>query len=74
MNKQKMVGTKEFYELMDQFEKDVKKIIYGHKIKRENIKDVPAGVFYTDGYVNTMFQSYMHGYQNAKCLARIGAI
>jgi len=66
-----MVGTKEFYELMEQFEKDVKKVMYGHKIERVSKEEkVPADVFYQDGYVNTLFMMYMYGYQSGKYIER----
>ncbi len=62
---------KEFYELQLQFEKNVKELIYGHKIDRVSKDDkVPSGIFYNDGYVNTLFHSYMHGYEYAKCKMR----
>ena len=64
-----MKGTKEFYELMIQFEKDVKNITYGHIVEREkrNVK-LPADVFYTDGHINQLFRAYMLGYANGKTL------
>jgi hypothetical protein len=64
---------KEFYELRKQFEKDMKQLIYGHGLDRAS-SNVPTGVFYDDGYVNTLFHSYMLGYESAKCFARIGLI
>ena len=68
-------GDKEFYELMAQFEKNMKELIYGHKIDRVSKNDkVPAGIFYDDGYVNTLFHAYMIGYENAKCLVRLEMI
>jgi hypothetical protein len=63
---------KEFYELRNQFEKDMKQLIYGHRLDRAN--NIPTGNFYDDGYVNTLFHSYMLGYENAKCLSRLGTI
>ncbi len=60
-----MVGTKAFYDLQAQFEKDAKEVIYGHKIERVGRNEkVPKGIFYQDGYVNTLFQMYMRGYQH----------
>ena len=52
------------------FEKDVRKITYGHKIDRENLKDekLPANVFYRDGHINELFRIYMLGYALAKNL------
>lgn len=65
-------GDKEFCELMFQFEKDMKQLIYGHKTDRvSNDEKVPAGIFYNDGYVNTLFHSYMLGYEYSKCLTRL---
>lgn len=62
-----MTGTSEFYELMDQFEKDVRKITYGHKVERIGRgAKVPAGQFYHDGHVNELFRAYMYGYQLRK--------
>lgn len=66
-----MRGTKEFYDMQDQFEKDIGSVMYGHKIERIGREEkVPVSIFYHDGYVNTLFHAYMLGYQNAKCLAR----
>jgi len=60
-----MVGTKAFYDLQAQFEKDTKEVIYGHMIERVGRDEiVPKGIFYHDGYVNTLFQMYMRGYQH----------
>ena len=68
-------GDKEFCELMEQFEKNIKELIYGHEMDRVSKEDkVPSGIFYNDGYINTMFHVYMMGYENAKCLTRLGAI
>ena len=64
----KMLNSKEFYELMAQFEKDMK---YG-QLKREEKKMWPRKVYYCNGEVNNLFKIYMLGYQNAKCLARLG--
>jgi len=70
-----MRGTKEFYDIQNQFEKDIKSIIYGHEIERVvKGEAVPVDVFYHDGYVNTLFHAYMLGHQNAKCLSRMGGI
>lgn len=66
-----MTGTKEFYELMEVFEKISKGLFYGHRVERENIKEVPAGQFYTDGHVNEMFQAFLHGYQYHKSISNL---
>ncbi len=62
-------GDREFHELREQFEKNMKELIYGHKVDRVH-KDakVPAGEFYNDGYVNKLFHAYMMGYEFAKCV------
>lgn len=64
------VGTKEFYDLMNQFEKDLKNMnVYGCRIQREPLKMGEKNVyFYTDGRVNGLFEAYMFGYSNAKCI------
>ena len=67
-----MRGTKEFYELMDKFEKDSKNLFYGHRVERyERDEKVPTSEFYTDGFVNQMFHAYMTGYQFHKCIANL---
>ena len=62
-------GDKEFYDLREQFEKNMKEITYGHSLERDTsgIK----GVWYADGYVNTLFNTYMYGYEYAKSIARM---
>ncbi len=67
-----MVGTKEFYELQDEFEKAMKDLVYGYKIERvKKDDDQPKGHFYYDGTVNQMFHVYMRGYQNGKLTERM---
>lgn len=63
------VGDKEFYELMEQFEKNMKDLTYGHEVIRD--KTDIKGVWYEDGHVNTLFNTYMHGYEYAKSIARL---
>ena len=66
-----MRGTKEFYDLQEQFEKEVRDLVYGHKIERTpKAASVPASIFYNDGYINMLFQIYMRGYQLGKCVWR----
>jgi hypothetical protein len=57
-------GSKEFYEMMDFFERDAaKRLFYGHEVKRyARDEKVPADQFYTDGFVNQMFLAFMAGY------------
>jgi len=65
-----MRGTKEFDELMEQFEKNVKEITYGHSIKREcRHSKTPKSVFYEDGHINELFHAYMLGYTFHKSLS-----
>jgi hypothetical protein len=69
------VKDKEFYDLRNQFEKSVKALTYVHSRSLDRVsknEKVPTGIFYNDGYINTLFHVYMLGYENAKCLARVG--
>jgi hypothetical protein len=61
-------GDKEFYELMNQFEKNMNDITYGHEVTRD--KTGIKGVWYTDGHVNTLFNAYMLGYGFGKLAER----
>ena len=49
-------GTKEFYELMDQFEKDVKKYAFqvGGLEREKRDSKTPKDVFYCNGNVNNL--------------------
>jgi hypothetical protein len=65
-------GSKDFYEIQAQFEKDYKKLwsfAYGHKLDRvsRETRDainskLPRTQFYDDEIVNQWFQVYMAGY------------
>lgn len=64
-----MRGTKEFYELMAQFEKDMSSpdcSIYVYDFSRS--KEGPS--FYDNGQTNSLFYAYMLGYQFSKCLSQ----
>lgn len=61
-------GDKEFYEMMYQFEKDIKTVTYGHEIIRSNREKNQPGCFYDDGYINTLFRAYMLGYEYKNAL------
>lgn len=77
MEAEKMRGTKEFHDLMNQFEKDLRNVTYGHKVDRVSEEDknkVPASVFYNDGHVNEMFHIYMRGYNVGKISERMGGL
>ena len=57
-----MLGTKEFYELMNQFEKDTEQ----YNPEKEN-KDMWAkSLYYCNGSINKEFKLYFLGYANAK--------
>ena len=62
--------TKEFYDVMSQFEKDLPKmpIYVGAKIERD--KSGVKGYFYTSGKINDLFHAYMAGYQSGKFIYR----
>lgn len=65
--------SKEFHDLMAQFEKDMTGEYFCPKDFTREAKDISVkGVYYANGEVNKLFQAYMFGYQNAKCLARLG--
>lgn len=66
-----MYGTKEFYDLMDHFEKIAGKLFFGHKIERAKRDNRHPSEFYYDGFVNQMFVSFMAGYQYHKRLAEL---
>jgi hypothetical protein len=52
------VGTKEHYELMEQFERD-----YPHlRLDRENGSLWTSGMFYENGETNNYFKFYSAGY------------
>lgn len=63
-------GSKEFYELQDQFERDLKTMpIYIGASKEKESKDLwSKGYFYINGDLNKLFIGYMFGYSNAKSL------
>jgi hypothetical protein len=65
----------EFVVMQEQFEKNIGKLTFGHKferVPRDERSKVPATIFYNDGYVNDMFQAYMHGYALKESLVRLG--
>ena len=68
-----MRGTKEFHELMDKFEKDARDLFYGHTVERDKGENLPASVFYTDGFLNTIFHAYVMGYQLRKSISQLEA-
>ena len=62
-----MRGTKEFYDLMDNFEKAAKNhtAIPSLRLDREprDSAGYERGYFYQDGTTNQLFHAYMCGYQ-----------
>ena len=64
-----MLYTKEFYELMDFFEKSGLKTVYtGAEIKREPKELWPKKQYYTNGKVNDFFKMFLAGYQLGKII------
>jgi hypothetical protein len=64
------VGSKEFFDIMNRFEKDVPEITYGHSFDRAPLskEEYIKGQFYNDGYVNTLFKAYQLGYAFRRCI------
>jgi len=62
-----MLGTKEFYDLRDQFEKDGKCL---YRIDFDRSNSGIKGDFYNHGETNEMFRAYMMGYQYGKVANR----
>lgn len=62
-------GSKEFYEAMAQFEKDILNFRGDVKKIREDRSMVPAGVYYCDGNVNVQFKAYLAGAAYMRSLA-----
>lgn len=63
-----MTGTKEFYDLVAEFEKYAKQNALGRLDREAKGPAVPSRYFYQDGNVNKAFQAYMAGYQLHKCM------
>ncbi len=63
-------GSKEFYEVADQFEKDLltMPVYVGAKAVRASKDHKITGLFYENGKINDLFYAYMNGYQLAKCI------
>ena len=57
------LGSKEHYDLMDQFERAIRQSsIYGSQFDRENRELWPAGHVYKHGATNDLFLAYRMGY------------
>jgi hypothetical protein len=62
-------NDKEFYDLMMQFEKDVKKMpVY---VTMDFNRDNSPSSFYGNGEMNKLFIAYMTGYKYAKSKAKL---
>lgn len=67
------VLDKEFYSVMEQFEKSVIKEVYGKRILRDTTKFFGvANNFYTDGFINSLFIMFMSGYSFGKIIEAEG--
>ena len=64
------LGSKEFYELMETYER------YMHldSSDRENKSIWERGYYYKNGYDDKGFKTFIAGYQHAKSLARIDSL
>ena len=60
-------GTKEFYEVREQFERAVNDGFFGYISGDLTKDDFNSSTFYANGEVNTAFRVYMAGYAAAKC-------
>lgn len=58
---------KEFYDLIEMFEKEYK----GNRLDKEDKKYWAKNIFYQDGLVNNLFLAYRKGYTFGKINARI---
>ena len=69
-----MVGTKEFYDLMEMFEKSIKHIyIPGTNSLNKEPKELwKQGRVYADGNVNSAFYAYMQLRENTVSIATDG--
>jgi hypothetical protein len=66
-----MLATKEFYELLESFEKAVKGSLYlPSNFAKEGKGFWKIGVYYQDGHLNEAFKTYMHGYAFGKVIGR----
>ncbi len=60
-------GTKEFYDVRDQFEKAVKAGFFAYTSSDLTKDDFNSTTFYANGEVNNAFRTFMTGYAVAKC-------
>ena len=57
-----MIGTQEFIDLMNNFEKNAEYLPYGVKFEKEPRESWKSGTIYCDGMTNNYFKTYMLGY------------
>lgn len=52
------VGTKEFYDILEKFEKD----FYHMRLDKESEEFWKIGLIYQNGETNNAYNAYIHGY------------
>lgn len=57
------IGSKEFYDMMDNFENNKNNLPYTGSFEREDKSMWVRGQIYQDGKTNSFFQCFMLGYQ-----------
>jgi len=66
-----MLGTKEFYDLMDQFEKISKTMVQVPSAFAKEPKELwRKKIYYQNGHTNNAFIIFMNGYSLGKAVAR----
>jgi hypothetical protein len=65
-----MLYTKEFYEIMEAFEKNAKQLVRmgSQGLKREDKENWTRQYYYCDGEVNNAFKLFLSGVQFGKIL------
>ena len=65
-----MLFTKEFYEIMDMFEKNAKSLVSmgSQGLKREDKEYWHNQIYYCDGNANNAFKMFLHGVALGKIL------
>lgn len=72
-----MLQTKEFYELIEEFENSVKNTannlpyIGGSRFEKEPKEQWISGYIYSHGNTNDAFKFFAHGYSLGKCVGRL---
>jgi uncharacterized membrane protein len=63
-----MLYTKDFYDLMNNFE-----MIYSYEgsMKKEDKKLWRSGAYYCNGEINKLFKAFMHGYSYHKNISNL---